>query len=301
MTDASAQTVRGPAIPADDTRPATGPWRLLRGLLIHAALIAASLAMLYPLLWMLASSLKPESDIFSSTSLWPSRVDVSAYWRGWTGLQFSFGTFFWNSLVISVLSVIGNLMSCSLAAYAFARLTFTGRDFWFALMLGTLMLPQHVVLIPQYVLFLNLGWVDTILPLVVPKFLAVDAFFIFLMVQFFRGIPRELDEAAAMDGCGPWRIYWRIMLPLSMPVMATAAVFTFIWTWDEFFAPLIYLNDMGSYTVQLGLRAFVDSTGKSDWGALFAMSVLTLLPVMILFLFFQRLLIEGIATTGLKR
>jgi multiple sugar transport system permease protein len=200
-----------------------------------------------------------------------------------------------------VLSVIGNLMSCSLAAYAFARLKFTGRDFWFALMLGTLMLPQHVVLIPQYVLFLNVGWVDTILPLVVPKFLAVDAFFIFLMVQFFRGIPRELDEAAAMDGCGPWRIYWRIMLPLSMPVLATTAIFTFIWTWDEFFAPLVYLNDMGSYTVQLGLRAFVDSTGKSDWGALFAMSVLTLLPVFILFLFFQRLLIEGIATTGLKR
>jgi multiple sugar transport system permease protein len=151
------------------------------------------------------------------------------------------------------------------------------------------------------VLFLNIGWVDTILPLVVPKFLAVDAFFIFLMVQFFRGIPRELDEAAAMDGCGPWRIYWRIMLPLSMPVLATTAVFTFIWTWDEFFAPLIYLNDMGSYTVQLGLRAFVDGSGKSDWGALFAMSVLTLLPVFILFLFFQRLLIEGIATTGLKR
>jgi multiple sugar transport system permease protein len=282
--------------------PATSPLRRrVRSALIHAALIAMSIAMLYPLLWMLASSLKPENEIFSSTSLWPSSIDFSSYWRGWTGMQFTFGTFFWNSLVISGLSVIGNLMSCSLAAYAFARLKFTGRDFWFALMLGTLMLPQHVVLIPQYVLFLNIGWVDTILPLVVPKFLAVDAFFIFLMVQFFRGIPRELDEAAAMDGCGPWRIYWRIMLPLSMPVLATTAIFTFIWTWDEFFAPLVYLNDMGSYTVQLGLRAFVDSTGKSDWGALFAMSVLTLLPVFILFLFFQRLLIEGIATTGLKR
>ena len=287
---------------ADNPYPAAAPVRgRARSIIIHAVLITVSIAMLYPLLWMLASSFKPENEIFSNTSLWPSHIDFSSYWRGWTGLQFSFGTFFWNSLLISVLSVIGNLMSCSLAAYAFARLKFFGRNFWFALMLGTLMLPQHVVLIPQYVLFLNIGWVDTILPLVVPKFLAVDAFFIFLMVQFFRGIPRELDEAAAIDGCGPWRIYWRIMLPLSMPVLGTTAVFTFIWTWDEFFAPLVYLNDMGSYTVQLGLRAFVDSTGKSDWGALFAMSALTLLPVFILFLFFQRLLIEGIATTGVKR
>jgi multiple sugar transport system permease protein len=168
-------------------------------------------------------------------------------------------------------------------------------------MLGTLMMPQHAVLIPQYVLFLNLGWVNTILPLVVPKFLAMDAFFIFLMVQFFRGIPRELDEAAIMDGCGPWRIYFKVILPLSMPVLATAAIFSFIWTWDDFFAPLIYLNDAQSYTVQLGLRTFVDSSGQSDWSALFAMSTLAVLPVFVLFLFFQRLLIEGIATTGMKR
>ncbi|MCB1403698.1 MAG: carbohydrate ABC transporter permease, partial [Rhodobacteraceae bacterium] len=156
-------------------------------------------------------------------------------------------------------------------------------------------------LIPQYVLFLNLGWVDTFLPLVVPKFLAHDAFFIFLMVQFFRGIPRELDEAAMMDGCSPWRIYWKIMLPLSMPVLATAAIFSFLWTWDDFFGPLIYLNDMRNFTVQLGLRSFVDSSSQSDWGGLFAMSTLTLVPVFFFFLFFQRLLIEGIATTGMKR
>ena len=134
-------------------------------------------------------------------------------------------------------------------------------------MLGTLMIPYHVTLIPQYVLFLNLGWVDTFLPLVVPKFLAFDAFFIFLMVQFFRGIPRELDEAAMMDGCGAWRIYWKIMLPLSTPVLATAAIFSFIWTWDDFFGPLIYLNDMQNYTVQLGLRSLRRlARAKSDWG-----------------------------------
>ena len=157
--------------------------------------------MLYPLLWMLSASVRPEAEIFTSPSIWPSEFSLDAYRRGWNGLQVSFGTFFWNSFVIAALSVIGNVLSCSLAAFAFARLKFRGRNFWFAIMLGTLMIPYHVTLIPQYVLFLNLGWVDTFLPLVVPKFLAFDAFFIFLMVQFFRGIPRELDEAAMMDGC----------------------------------------------------------------------------------------------------
>jgi multiple sugar transport system permease protein len=271
-----------------------------RALIYHVVLCLASIAMLYPLLWMLASSFKPDSDIFGNTSLWPRNFSLAAYWRGWSGLQVTFGKFFLNSLVVSLCSVVGNVMSCSLAAYAFARLKFRGQKFWFALMLGTLMLPYHVTLIPQYILFLNLDWVDTFLPLIVPKFLAVDAFFIFLLVQFFRSIPRELDEAAMIDGCGPWRIYWIVILPLSVPALATAAVFTFIWTWDDFFGPLIYLNDMNSYTVQLGLRSFVDSTGKSDWSALFAMSTLTLLPLFVLFLLFQRLLIDGIATTGLK-
>lgn len=268
---------------------------------LHVLLIAASILMLYPLAWMFSASVRPESEIFSSGSLWPSAWSFDSYVRGWTMLQISFGTFFTNSLIVAVLSIIGNLISCSLAAFAFARIEFPGRNIWFALMLVTLMLPSQVTLIPQYVMFFNLGWVNTFLPLVVPKFLAADAFFIFLMVQFFRGLPKELDEAAIMDGCSPWRIYWKILLPLSTPVLATAAIFTFIWTWDDFFAPLVYLSDIRNFTVTLGLRAFTDATGDSDWGAMFAMSILTLLPVMIFFLAFQRLLIEGIATTGMKR
>ncbi|WEX75542.1 carbohydrate ABC transporter permease [Sinorhizobium numidicum] len=295
MTDTTMSSITAPPPPMSGRRGPVG------SVLIHAALIAASIAMLYPLLWMVSASVRPEDEIFSSTTLWPSSVDFASYVRGWFGLDVSFGRFFWNSLVIAVLTVIGNVVACSLAAYAFARLRFAGRNFWFAMMLGTMMIPYHVTLIPQYVLFLDLGWVNTILPLVVPKFLASDAFFIFLMVQFFRGIPRELDEAAMMDGCGPWRIYWKIMLPLSLPVLATAAIFSFIWTWDDFFGPLIYLNDMNTYTIQLGLRTFVDSSSTSDWGGLFAMSTLTLVPVFFFFLFFQRLLIEGIATTGMKR
>jgi multiple sugar transport system permease protein len=267
----------------------------------HIVLVAASILMLYPLLWMLSASFKPENEIFTTTSLWPSSFNWDAYVTGWNGLRVHFSTFFVNSFIISAACIVGNLITCSLAAFAFARLEFRGRPFWFAMMLGTLMLPYQVTLIPQYVLFHNLGWINTFLPLIVPKFLAADAFFIFLMVQFFRGIPRELDEAAQMDGCSPWRIYWKVMLPLSVPVLVTAAIFTFIWTWDDFFGPLIYLSDMRTYTVQLGLRTFVDSTAESNWGGLFAMSILTLVPVFVFFLFFQRLLIEGIATTGMKR
>jgi multiple sugar transport system permease protein len=273
-----------------------------QALIKHGLLILASFGMLYPLLWMFASSFKPESHIFSELGLWPSEIVLGNYAAGWTALRVTFATFYWNSIVIAVLSVIGNLMACSLTAFAFARLEFRLKWLWFALMLGTLMLPYHVTLVPQYVLFLKIGWVDTILPLVVPKFLASDAFFIFLMVQFFRGIPRELDEAARMDGCGPWRIYWRIMLPLSTPVLATAAIFSFIWTYDDFLGPLIYLNDINSYTVPLALRAFVDSSGgESLYGELFAMSALSLVPVFIVFLAFQRLIIRGVALGALKR
>ncbi len=267
----------------------------------HGLLIAASFVMLYPLLWMVASAFKPENVIFTDLSIIPHSLDPKNFIEGWTALQTSFTRFYWNSFVIAILVVIGNLASCSLTAYAFARLQFRWKQPLFALMLGTLMLPYHVTLIPQYVLFLQLGWIDTFLPLVVPKYLAADAFFIFLMVQFFRGIPRELDEAAQMDGCSPWRIYWKIIMPLSLPVMATAGIFSFLWTWNDFFGPLIYLNDSANYTVPLALRSFVDATGTSAWGQLFAMSVLAILPIFLVFLFFQRLIIEGVAMSGMKR
>ena len=291
-TDAGLSVVTG----------ATPLWRKrLTSVVSHALLIGASILMLYPLLWMLSASFRPENEIFSSNSLIPSSVSTHGYVSGWFGLSRSFDTFFVNSLTISLLCVVGNLAACSLTAFAFARLEFKVKNLWFALMLGTLMLPYQVTLIPQYVLFLNIGWVNTFLPLVVPKFLAADSFFIFLMVQFFRGIPRELDEAAMMDGCSPWRIYYKIMLPLSLPVLTTAGIFTFIFTWDDFFGPLIYLSDIRTYTVTIALRTFVDSTAESNWSGLFAMSILSLVPIFLLFLFFQRYLIEGIATTGMKR
>ena len=269
-------------------------------LLKHVFLILLSFVMLYPLFWLTASSLKPENEIFGSLGLWPSTFQWSNYTEGWNALPVSFTVFYKNSAIVTVLSVIGNLLSCSFAAYAFARLQFNGRTFFFGLMMMTMMLPYHVVLIPQYVLFLKLGWVETYLPLVVPRFLAADGFFIFLMIQFFRQIPRELDEAAMIDGCSPFKIYWAVIMPLSLPALGTAAIFSLIWVWEDFLAPLIYLNDINSYTVPLALRLFVDREGQSAFGQMFAMSVLSLVPVLIFFVAFQKMIIRGIATSGMK-
>lgn len=266
----------------------------------HIFLIVTSLVMIYPLIWMVASSLKPDNQIFGDLGLWPSEFRWDNYTNGWNAMTVSFTRFFLNSTFVTVLSVIGNVISCSFAAYAFARLEFTGKTVWFALMMMTLMIPYHVVLIPQYILFLKAGWVDTYLPLIVPRFLAGDAFFIFLMVQFFRQLPRELDEAAMIDGCNPFKIYWAIILPLSIPAMATAAIFSFIWTWEDFLGPLVYLNDMRDYTVPLALRSFIAQDSVSAYGQLFAMSVLSIVPIVLFFIIFQRLIIRGIAMSGLK-
>nr|WP_232848128.1 carbohydrate ABC transporter permease [Occultella kanbiaonis] len=276
-------------------------WRTrLRSIVRHALLIAFGLVMLYPLLWMVSSSMKPNDIIFRDPSLLPAEWDLSNYTVGWNALAHPFTHYLANSAVVVVGAVLGNLISCSMAAYAFARLNFTGRRLWFAIMLMSIMLPIHVVIVPQYVLFSELDWINTFLPLIVPKFLATDAFFIFLMVQFFRGIPKELDEAARLDGCGHIRIYARIMMPLSLPALATTAIFTFIWTWNDFFGQLIFLTSPDMYTVPVALRTFVDSTGSSNWGALFAMSIVSLIPVFVVFLFGQKYLVKGIATTGIK-
>jgi len=263
--------------------------------------VVFAIFMLYPLIWMLSSSLKPQNMIFRDLSLWPDTITLENYVNGWRGISnISFATFFKNSFIIVLLCILGNLLTCSMAAYAFARIRFKGRNLWFALMFASLLLPHHVVLIPQYLLFNSLNWVDTYMPLIVPKFLAHDAFFIFLMVQFIRGLPYELDQAAKVDGCGHFQIFSRIILPLLLPALVTTSIFTFIWTWNDFFSQLIYISDPRKLTVALALRSFMDAMGQSNMGSLFAMSILSLIPIFVFFLIFQRWLIEGIATAGLK-
>jgi multiple sugar transport system permease protein len=302
----SANLLRAPGRKPAEGRPLTRedqPAQRFKRLLIHIGLIAGMIVMIYPLLWMVGASFRPPAQIFTAINLFPGLEDFTLenYRNGWAAFgTISFGRFFRNSFIVAGLGVVGNLFACSLAAYAFARLRFPGRKWLFAIMLGTIMLPFHVTIIPQYILFLELGWINTFLPLIVPKFLGVEAFFIFLMVQFIRTLPTELDQAAAVDGCGHFQIFFRIIMPLSLPALAVTAIFTFIWTYNDFFAPLLYLTSPDMFTVPLGLRSFLDTSGESAFGALFAMSVLSLGPVFGFFLASQRLLVQGIATTGLK-
>ncbi|MFF3444860.1 carbohydrate ABC transporter permease [Streptosporangium sp. NPDC002721] len=266
----------------------------------HLLLIGAGLFMLYPLLWMVSSSFKPEELIFREPGLMPTAVTTENYTDGWDALKHSFGYYLWNSAVLTALAVLGNLIACSLAAYAFARLEFPLKKMWFAIMLGSIMLPHHVTVVPQYIVFAKIDWINTIWPIVAPKFLATDAFFIFLMVQFIRTLPRELDEAAAIDGAGYWRTFVQVILPLCVPALATTAIFTFIWTWNDFFTQNLYLTNSDNLTVPVALRQFMDSSGESSWGPLFAMSIISLGPIFGFFLAGQKYLVRGMATTGLK-
>lgn len=268
--------------------------------LAHAGLIAFGAIMLYPLVWLLSSSFKLTSDMFREPGLLPKNPTLQNYPDGWTALSDNFGHYMLNSLIVVSGAIVGNLLACSLAAYAFARLSFKFKSFWFAVMLGTMMLPIHVIIVPQYIMFSQVHMINTFWPLIIPKLLATDGFFVFLMVQFIRGLPRELDDAARIDGCGHMGIFFRIILPLSTPALATTAIFTFIWTWNDFFSQLIYLTDPSKFTVPVALRTFVDATSQTPWGPVFAMSIVSLAPIFGFFLAGQRYLVRGIATTGLK-
>ncbi|MEW1646742.1 carbohydrate ABC transporter permease [Streptomyces sp. NPDC091219] len=271
-------------------------------LLWHIGALAVLAVVLYPVLWVIGASFKPSKDVIGSLRLFPGHPILANFKGLAKGIaDISIWTFFENSLFYALGSVVGILVSCSLTAYAFARIRFAGRNLLFSLMIGTLLLPYHVLLIPQYVMFQKLQLVNTYVPLLLGKYLATEAFFVFLMVQFMRNLPKELDEAARLDGCGHLRIYWSIVLPLCRPALITSAIFTFINAWNDFMGPLIYLNEPGKYTVSLGLMMFRDSDGvAANYGGMIAMSLVALLPVLLFFLAFQRYLIDGMATSGLK-
>jgi multiple sugar transport system permease protein len=274
----------------------------LKRVAVFVLCLAGLALVLYPIVWLISASLTPVEDLVSNLrSLFPGRITADGYAGALEGAGGeSFWTFLGNSTIVASGAVVGNVVSCSLAAYAFARLRFRLSGPLFAFALVTIMLPAHVTLIPQYVVFQQLEMIDTFVPLILPKLLATDAFFVFLMVQFMRGIPYELDEAAKIDGCGPIRNFRYVVLPLSQPAMVTTAIFTFIWTWNDFFSQLIYLSSTENYTIPMGLRLFIDQTSSSSYGPMFAMSVLSLVPIGLFFLAFQRFLVAGVATTGLK-
>lgn len=272
----------------------------VRNLVRNVILFAGSLVLIYPLIWLVANSFKPEVFIFSDVGIFGGTFTFDNYIRGWNTLEVSFGRFIINSAIVAALTIVGTVLSCSLAAYSFAILKPKYSQVMFALVLASIMLPLHVVIIPQYIMFSQIGWVGSILPLVVPKFFAIDALYVFIIVQFMRNMPLVLIDAARIDGCNNWQIYARIVMPLAKPALVTVALLSFLHAWNDFFSQLVYLNDIERYTVPVGLRLYLDSVGNSDFGALLAMSTTSLAPMLIAFVAFQKYIVDGISTTGIR-
>ncbi|ALS26727.1 ABC transporter permease [Paenibacillus sp. 32O-W] len=272
---------------------------LHRRTLRHLLLAAFSLLMLYPVLWWAGASLKKTEELRLPT-LWPATPMWENYSEGWRfSGEYTFARFFGNTLLMEAGNVIGGVLTAALVAYGFGRLNFKLRGLWFSIMLLTMMLPGQVTVVPQYILFNHFGFVDSYVPLVLPHFFGGGAFFIFLLVQFIRGIPRDLDEAAKIDGASVYGIFLRIIFPLLKPALVTVAIFTFIWSWDDFFAQVLYISSIDKFTVGLALRMFIDQF-EIQWGQLLAMSLLSIVPSVVIFLLAQKHFVEGIATTGLK-
>ncbi len=285
-------------IPRRGYMPRSKSARDLFGKIIaYTLLTLGSILILIPVFWMVSSALKPNSQIFLFPPQWiPNPIQWDNFVTAMTSLPF--GTYFQNTMIIEVGSIVGTVLSCSVVAYGFARLNAPGRNFWFVVLLSTMMLPGVVTMIPVYLIFRQLGWVNTFLPLIVPNFFG-SAFFIFLLRQFFMTIPRDFEEAARIDGANTWQVLTRIMLPLSKPALATVTIFTFMGVWNDFMGPLIYLNKPETYTLALGLN-FFKGQYVSQWNLLMAASLVMMLPLVLLFFVAQKAFIEGITLTGVK-
>lgn len=271
-------------------------------ILHHTIGIILAFVMLYPLIWMLMSSFKDKNEIFTTAySLWPTTWAIGEnYSNGWKGIGgVGFGTFMLNSILVTFFATLGNIVSSVMAAFALARVNFKGAKFWFTCVMITMLVPSQVMVVPQYIIFKNLSLINTRISIIMPWFFG-GAFFIFMIIQFIRGLPRELDEAAAIDGCSQFQTMVRILLPNIVPVVITSTIFSVYWSWQDFFQPLIFIDDPKKYTIPLALKMYLDPTSSSDYGAMLAMSVVSIAPVVICFLIFQKYIVEGVASSGLK-
>lgn len=276
--------------------------KITKTVVYHVLVCGLGLVMLYPLIWMFMSSFKETTSIFRTAgSLVPEQFTIANYTNGWRGMGgVSFASFFGNSLLISLTATLGTLASSALVAFGLSRCKFRGKGILHVAMLASMMLPGQILMVPQYLWYQKLGWVGSYAPLIVPYCFAVQGFFVFLFTNFMEGIPRELDEAAKIDGCSYYGIFFRIVLPLVSPALITGAIFSFMWRWDDFMSALLYINDVAKYPVSLALKLFSDPGSSSDFGSMFAMSVVSLIPIVLVFIIFQKYLVEGIASTGIK-
>lgn len=274
----------------------------VNSIVFHIGACALGFIMIYPLLWLVASSFKSNDTMFTNTySLIPEVWDVvKNYSSGFQGIGgVSFATFFTNSVVVTLIGTVTCVMSSLFAAYAFSRIKFRFSNFWFGCVMMTMMIPAQVMVVPQYIILKNLNLIDTKIALVLPWGFG-GAFFIFLMVQFFRGIPIELDEAAEIDGCSKIGTLFRVLVPVVKPAIINASIFAFYWIWQDFFQPLIFMNSVKNFTIPLALNMYLDPNSYNNYGGLFSMSVISLIPIIIFFIIFQRYLVDGIAMDGIK-
>ena len=267
----------------------------------YSVLIIVGFIMLYPLLWMIGSSFKTNAEIFSSVGFIPKSLNFDNYVKGWeTSTEYSFTTYFINTFKILVPKVFFTIMSTVITAYAFARFKIPGKKILFGILIGTLLLPEIVVRIPQYLIYKQFGWLDTYLPLIVPSAFGVDAFFVFMLVQFFRGIPKDLEEAAEIDGCNTFQTLIYVLVPVLKPAIISVALFQFMWTMNDFMSPLIYLSSVEKYPVSIALKISMDASAAVEWNKILAMSVIVLLPSLIIFFFAQKYFVDGVSSSGLK-
>lgn len=274
---------------------------LLQIALRYLVLGGVSVLMLYPIVWLVGASFKSNAEIFGSAGFWPSTWNLESYVKGWkTSTEFSFATYFLNSLLIAVPRIVVTVVSCVLVAYAFARFEFWGRKTLFSIMVATMMLPHVILRIPQYLMFREFGWLDSYLPIIVPSAFATDTFFVFMLVQFLRGIPRDMEEAAVIDGCNPLQLLWHVVVPMLKPAIVSVIVFQFIWTMNDFMSPLIYLSTVAKYPVSLALKMSIGATEEVEWASAIAISVVALLPSVAVFFAAQRHFIDSAASSGIK-
>lgn len=275
--------------------------RNISAVLTHVIMILLGVLMLYPLIWMFFSSFKTNAEIFGGTSLLPKEPVWDSFVKGWNGTgRITYTTYYKNTFLLVLPTVLLTVFSCSVVAYGFARFRFRFKKQLFMLMISTLMLPNSVLVIPRYLLYNKLGWLNTYLPFIMPALFACYPFFIYMMIQFLRGLPRTLDEAATIDGCNSFQVYWHILMPLCKPALFSAAIFQFIWTWNDFFNSLIYINSVRKYPIVLTLRMSLDATSAANWNQVLAMSVVSLLPGTVLFFSAQKYFVEGVSAGSIK-
>lgn len=301
MVDHAVSTIDAAAMDAEQARNRERTRARISAAIRYVLLAAVGLLMLYPLIWLIGASFKTNAEIFNNPGFWPENPTLDGYIKGWkTSTPYTFATFFLNTLWIVLPKMIGTAISCTAVAYGFARFEFPGKKILFASLIATLLLPNVVTRIPQYLLFRDLGWLDTYLPLWVPSAFAGDAFFVFMLVQFLRAIPRDMEEAARVDGASTMQTLLFIVVPLLTPALISVCLFQFMWTMNDFLGPLIYLSSIEKYPVSLALKLSIDTTEAFDWNRILAMSVLAITPALVVFFVAQKYFIDGISAGGIK-